>query len=261
MIASDLDGTLLLNGSQELSGAAPGLIHRLTEKGIFFLAASGRQYANLQRLFSPVAKEIGYICENGCISFIDGEVINREEMDDSLAYDIIDAIEAVEGAEVCVSGVDTSIIPDRDEKFYELLRFTVHNNVTRVSDIRKKREPFFKISAYVRTGLTDKLIADWKSAFENKCTVVTGGAEWLDFMPPGVHKGLALEKVLNHLGLAPENVLCFADNENDREMLELAGCPITMESAKESVKGLGKYHTDTVEHALERILDGEGYEF
>ncbi len=261
LIASDLDGTLLLNGSQELSAAAPGLIHRLTEKGIYFLAASGRQYANLKRLFSPVAREIGYICENGCISFIDDEVINREEMEDALAWEIIDAIEAVEGAEVCVSGVDTSIIPDRDQSFYELLRFTVHNNVTRVADIRKKREPFFKISAYVKSGLTDKLIYDWKKAFADRCTVVTGGADWLDFMPPGVHKGLALEKVLKRLNIEPESVLCFGDNENDREMLELVGCPITMDGAKESVKGLGKYHTDTVEHALERILDGEGYEF
>ncbi len=257
IIACDLDGTLLLNGSQELTDAAPGLIHRLTERGIIFFAASGRQYANLQRLFSPVRQEIGYICENGCLTFIDGEMISREEMEDSLAIEIIDAIEAVPGAEVLVSGVNTSIIPDRDLGYYELLRFTVKNNVTRVKDVREKREPFFKISAYVKTGLTDEQIRNWKSQFEGKCTVVTGGSEWLDFMPPGVHKGLALEKVLGRLGIPAENLLCFGDNENDREMLEMAGCPITMDTAVESVKELGKYHTDTVEHALEKILDGE----
>ena len=261
LIASDLDGTLLLNGSQELSGAAPGLIHRLTEKGIAFFAASGRQYANLQRLFSPVAREIGYICENGCITFMDGEMISREEMEDSLAYESIDAIEAVPGAEVLVSGIDTSIISDRDESYYDLLRFTIRNNVTRVRDIREKREPFFKISAYVKSGLTEELVKNWKRDFEDKCTVVTGGGAWLDFMPPGVHKGLALNKVLERLDIGPENVLCFGDNENDREMLALAGCPITMDNAVESVKGLGRYHTDTVEHALERILDGEGFEW
>ncbi len=259
MIASDLDGTLLLNGSQELSPAAPGLIHRLTEKGILFFAASGRQYANLKRLFSPVSKEIGYICENGCITYLDDEMISREKMEDDLAHEIIDAIEAVPGAEVLVSGIDTSIISDRDESFYSLLRFTVHNNVTRVHDIRVKREPFFKISAYVKTGLTDALIRNWKRDFEDKCTVVTGGGDWLDFMPPGVHKGLALGKVLERLDIEPENVLCFGDNENDREMLEMSGCPITMDTAVDSVKGMGKYHTDTVEHALERILEGDGF--
>ncbi|MCR4590728.1 MAG: Cof-type HAD-IIB family hydrolase [Lachnospiraceae bacterium] len=261
MIASDLDGTLLLNGSQELSASAPGLIHRLTERGIMFLAASGRQYGNLKRLFSPVAREIGYICENGCVTFLDDEMISCEEMTDNLAMDIIDAIEAVEGAEVLVSGINTCYIADRDKSYYEHMRFTVRNDVTRVADIRVKREPFFKISAYVKTGLTEEQISGWKKSFENKCTVVTGGAEWLDFMPPGVHKGLALSKVLNRLGIDPENVLCFGDNENDREMLEMAGCPVAMDSAVESIRVMGKYHTDTVEHALENILKGEGYEW
>lgn len=261
MIASDLDGTLLLNGTQSLTGAAPGLIHRLTEKGIIFFAASGRQYGNLKRLFAPVRQEIGYICENGCVTFIDNEMQSLEVMEDALAQEIIDAIMAVDGAEVCVSGLDTSYISDKNPEFYELLRFTVKNNVTRVKDIRQKNESFFKISAYVEGGLTEEHIKHWKDAFSDKCTVVTGGGDWLDFMPPGVHKGLALSKVLPILGIDPENLLVFGDNENDREMLELAGCPITMNNAVPAVKDLGRYHTDTVEHALERILDGEGYRF
>ncbi|MCI6794648.1 MAG: HAD hydrolase family protein, partial [Lachnospiraceae bacterium] len=48
LIASDLDGTLLLNGAQKLQPQTCGLIRRLKEeKGILFLAASGRQVDNL----------------------------------------------------------------------------------------------------------------------------------------------------------------------------------------------------------------------
>ena len=54
LVASDLDGTLLLNGAQSLQPGTCQLIHRLCQKGVIFLAASGRQYANLQRLFAPV---------------------------------------------------------------------------------------------------------------------------------------------------------------------------------------------------------------
>ena len=46
LIASDLDGTLLQNGAQELTPRAIDLVRKLTEKGIYFVAASGRQYAN-----------------------------------------------------------------------------------------------------------------------------------------------------------------------------------------------------------------------
>ena len=40
LIASDLDGTLLQDGTQELTPRAISLIHSLTQKGIHFVAAS-----------------------------------------------------------------------------------------------------------------------------------------------------------------------------------------------------------------------------
>ena len=54
LIASDLDGTLLHNGAQKLTPRAIELIHELTQKGVHFVAASGRQYPALARLFEPV---------------------------------------------------------------------------------------------------------------------------------------------------------------------------------------------------------------
>ena len=53
LIASDLDGTLLHGGAQELPQRTIQLIHELTQKGIHFVAASGRQYPNMRRLFAP----------------------------------------------------------------------------------------------------------------------------------------------------------------------------------------------------------------
>ena len=43
LIASDLDGTLLHNGAQKLTPHAIELIHELTQKGVHFVAASGRR--------------------------------------------------------------------------------------------------------------------------------------------------------------------------------------------------------------------------
>ena len=44
LIASDLDGTLLKNGAQELPPDIFPIIRELRQKGIRFVAASGRQY-------------------------------------------------------------------------------------------------------------------------------------------------------------------------------------------------------------------------
>lgn len=69
-IASDLDGTLLLNGAQKVSDKLIPLIKDLRDEGIIFCAASGRQYPNLRRLFGEVADDMMYICENGSVIII-----------------------------------------------------------------------------------------------------------------------------------------------------------------------------------------------
>ena len=67
LIASDLDGTLLQNEAQELTPRAIELIRALTQKGVHFVAASGRQYANERLLFHEIKDDISYIAENGSL--------------------------------------------------------------------------------------------------------------------------------------------------------------------------------------------------
>ncbi len=57
LVASDIDGTLLLNGAKALDSEIFKLIRELHKKGILFMAASGREYTNLRNLFAPVADE------------------------------------------------------------------------------------------------------------------------------------------------------------------------------------------------------------
>ena len=65
LIASDLDGTLLLNGAQRVDDSMFNTIRELTKKGYVFAAASGRHIVSLYRLFEPVCEDIAYISENG----------------------------------------------------------------------------------------------------------------------------------------------------------------------------------------------------
>ena len=100
LIASDLDGTLLQNGAQELTPRAIDLVRKLTEKGIYFVAASGRQYANERRLFAPVRDDISYIAENGSVCIHKGTVISRGIIEDDLAFRILREIKQQPNFEV-----------------------------------------------------------------------------------------------------------------------------------------------------------------
>ena len=60
LVASDLDGTLLHNYQQTVPKEIYDTIKALHEKGIIFTAASGRQYANIRRLFAISLKMVPF---------------------------------------------------------------------------------------------------------------------------------------------------------------------------------------------------------
>ena len=109
-----------------------------------------------------------------------------------------------------------------------------------------------KVSFFEKGGLHE--IARWKEKFGNRCTVVPGQLEWLDMMPNGVNKASGLSHILRCLNISPNECMAIGDNDNDMEMLEMAGLPAAVQSAKPAVRELAEVVTDTVENLFERIL-------
>ena len=257
LIASDVDGTLIQDGSQKLQERLFPLIRKLTDMGILFVAASGRQYPNLYRLFGPVQDDIAYICENGCLVRKNKETLYKAEMDEALALEIIHKIVEKDTAEVLVSGEDTSYIRPKTDAFRHLLEEVVVNNVTVVDDIFTLRETPFKISVYEETGI-DATQEYWREAFRGRATAVTSGFEWLDFTPVGANKGKALDELLKRLHISPDECMAFGDEYNDIEMLQNVGYSYAMRTAKPGVQAAARFLTDMVETVLEQLIEQNG---
>lgn len=259
LIASDLDGTLLLNGAQSMEPRIFDQIKRLREKGILFVASSGRQYANLRRLFAPVCDDIAYICENGCLSFYQGKKIYKATMEREVGQKLIRAILEKESAEVLLSGEETCYMQPKQEAFYEHVKYVVKNDVTRVDDIFSVREDYFKISIYDREDYADSKKM-WQEQFGKELSVVDSGIIWLDCTPKGVNKGVSMKKLQEYLGIAPDECMAFGDNYNDIEMLKNVKYNFVMENAPEDIKKTSKYITARVEDTLDRLLnEGENW--
>ena len=90
LIASDLDGTLL-QGTGEISEEVVMQIKKLSQMGILFVAASGRQYPNLRRLFEPVKDEIAYICENGALVVYKDQVLHKDVFNKDLEEELLNS--------------------------------------------------------------------------------------------------------------------------------------------------------------------------
>lgn len=251
LIASDLDGTLLQYGARNLHPETCGLISKLMDKGLLFFAASGRQYTNLQRLFWPIHERIGYLCENGAVSFWQGEMLSHEVMEAQLARELISTGMARENTEVLVSGVMVGYVQPQKPAFADYMRQVVGCDIEVVPDLLQVAEPSIKISFHEPGGIKDE--GFWQAAFGDRCTVVSGGPVWLDTMPAHVNKGFGLTRILERLGIAPDECLALGDNDNDLEMLRLVGVPATVTGGKPLVRETCAFETDTVEALLEQI--------
>lgn len=77
LIASDLDGTLLKEGTMDINPEIYDIIRKLKAKGIVFAAVSGREYDSIERVFAPVKDDIYFIAGNGGIISYQGEIIEK----------------------------------------------------------------------------------------------------------------------------------------------------------------------------------------
>jgi Cof subfamily protein (haloacid dehalogenase superfamily) len=255
LIASDLDGTLLLNGAQDLKPEDFTLIRELKARNILFLAASGREYSNLQRLFAPVKDDILYLCQNGCLTVYHDHILSREIMKAEDAHALISAGENAKDTEVLVSGLHTCYIRKGNPSFYHHMTDIVHNHVTPVDDLHAVSEPYSKISLFESEGIKD--LAFWKEKFSSSITVQLGGTRWIDCAPKGVNKATGFQNILEHLSIPSSDTIMFGDNENDREILLSAGTAIAVKTANPAILPCCSLITDTVEDALHLILQGK----
>ena len=79
-----------------------------------------------------------------------------------------------------------------------------------------------------------------------------------DVVPISGSKAAGVAKVVEHLGLKPENVMVFGDGLNDLELFDYAGISIAMGNSHEKIKEKADYITKTLEEdgifdALERF--------
>lgn len=255
-IASDLDGTLLPDGGQYLNPEIFDLILKLKEKGILFIAASGRQYQSMRLLFEPVKDEISYITENGSLCIHQGQVISRGLIERELGLDIIEAGQEYGNCHILLSCESRHYTNSKDKGFLHHMRDVIHNDIAVADDLHQIEEPFLKLAICDFNG-TDKLFPFLRERFSQKIRVVTAGKVWVDFLAPDADKGKTLAVLLKHLNIPPENGIAFGDQYNDIDMLRFAGTSYAMKTAAPGVADYADFVTESVADVIRNVLLSE----
>lgn len=255
LVASDMDHTLLTEKS-ELPPHFGDYIHRLSEAGVYFTAASGRPMFTLEDMFHDYLDEICIISDNGA------------------------------AIKVGRKNVFVSLIPV--EKYQEMIHFTIENNAGipvlcaldsgYVDERYKEHEPFFrkffskltfvsdmeKISPeankytvfFPERNAKEYLDRVFRPVYDGQYSLTLGGEEWIDIMNVGIDKGSAIRELVRHFGLQIEETMAFGDTYNDIEMLQAVHFSYVMANAAEPMRKYAKYVADTNEnYGVLKVMD------
>ena len=253
LVASDLDGTLLLNGAQSVEDSMFETIGRLLDRGLLFAPASGRQMTSLKRLFAPVAEELVYISENGALVSYKGKTIAKTPMKRKLALEIIEDVLAQDYCEVLVSGEKTTYIKPKTKEYHDRMTKVVNYHTTLVSDFSEIQEDILKVAVCDLSGIEHSKEHFFKR-WGNEAAAVVSGSLYLDFMDLKVSKGNAMKQIQQSMNILPEECMAFGDNYNDIPMLDSVGHAYVMEKAVDDIKKHSQFITANVEYTLKDVF-------
>ena len=261
LIASDLDGTLLQEGTMDINPEIYDIIHKLKAKGIVFAAVSGREYDSIARVFAPVKDDIYFIAGNGGIISFQGEIIEKMAIPADVLKDVVEYVRSQEGASFMTAGSAQAYVERADQAFVKKLREGYKLHVNEVDDVLHAPETMTKVAMYNEKVDAAAGAEDAKKIFGDRIQIMASGDYWVDFVDIHSGKGNALQKLCARLGITKkEEVVAFGDNCNDVSMLTEAGKSYAVTTAREEAKQAAKYvlekpGPDSVLNVLKMILE------
>lgn len=253
LFASDLDGTLLQENNHILAEDKQAL-NELVAHQVELAIATGRADNEIKEIYKLI-EQVGHrVSQNG--SFVHNKqnaILHTSAFPNDVSKLLYELIEQ-EHADYLVSTVDDIFVKEMTpflKKFEHLFFFPliIENNFSK--NIGQSISP----SKFMIIGETEEIVsvqniihkyldADIESYLsDNRC---------VDIVPKGINKGMGLTKLINTLGIKPEEIAVIGDSFNDISMFQMTPNSYAISTAHQDVK---KHATKVVDYVHEAISD------
>lgn len=259
MVFSDMDGTLLRNGT-EISVENSAAIRKAVDKGVEFVLCTGRGMFGVERFLKELGLmgRKGYaICQNGAT------VYDLQTMEVAVRRSFPPEWFAEPARIAREMGLELYYYDDRRfmterptkqvEKYCRVMR-------TEMGILNDPMEYDGEFTKCLASGPRERL-----AAFrERVCPMLEGRLDtfyssevYLEFVRKGVNKGSALADTAEKAGVALADVIAVGDSDNDRSMILRAGLGVAVRNAEEDVKADADYVTERSceENAIAEVIE------
>ena len=275
IVALDLDGTLL-DSQKRLSDVNRGALERAAAAGVQIVPTTGRFFGMMPAAVRDLPFVRYAITINGAQVYDRGEdrVVVREEMPLDTAIALMELLDGYDVVYDCYRnswGWMTAALQAKAEAY------ATDEHYLRM--IREFRNPVPELKAHLRetaaegdvqkimlfsrndsdtSGVLAEITHEVNARFPD-IRVTASTRNNIELNIATAHKGRALERLAEHLGLTLANCMAFGDGLNDLTMVEAAGVGVAMENAVDEVKRAAKVITasndeDGVAKALDDVM-------
>ncbi len=269
LVIADVDGTLI-GEDREISPRVRQAIGEAQRQGVQFALCTGRPLFTTRRYIDELQFTGFHILDGGATiaNPSTGAVLYRYEYDPAVARDVVAYVRREHLYLEVYSGdayyVDAQSAHTR-----------IHTDVLRIDPIIRdldevvRHMPVNKLEAIVideperarmramAAHFADQLILAWSLAPGTD-------AEFINVMPPGISKGDAVKRLIEHTGIPVSQVMGIGDAGNDESLLRAVGLPVAMGNAPDSLKEIARWVTQSVDAdglavAVERYILSDGH--
>ena len=257
LICTDLDGTLYKN-DKTISGENKAAIDYFKREGGSFTFITGRLPYYSTDAYNAVQPNVPYGCINGG-GIYDG-ASDQYVWTTEAPNDVLELVRYIDenlddvGIQLCC--FDKTYFARENSATIRFRKLTGVPNYT--ADYHGFCEPLAKI---ILCSEDEEKIQTIKSMLEShkdadKFDFIRSERTLFEILPKGVNKGLAVEKLAEHLNIDVSRTIAVGDYDNDVAMLRRAGCGIAVANASKSALDAADAVTvSNEEHAIAQIIE------
>jgi Cof subfamily protein (haloacid dehalogenase superfamily) len=242
LIVTDLDGTLVKSGTNEISQATIDVIKALKKQGIFFTIATGRSWKQTQVIAQMLQITIPVIVQAGAIiidPFTD-KVMRVKPLQMELEKKLRQICDSPEADLFCLNETGVYFTTQINTKGGDSLlnRFDESCKIGKPEDSPTTVIKHLYIGPeHVLKQLAQKINQEIKPRPNLILWPPDPGVDdyFLEVFDPLASKGQAVKWLADYLTIEREQVIAFGDGHNDLDMLQWAGLGVTIEGAHQTI--------------------------
>ncbi len=238
LLATDLDGTMIARDGRGAREAREPFA-RLRAHGVEISIATGRMVQSAAQILAETGVQSGHIIA------LNGAELWRYPLEKKALWQrTIDPAAALRAVEVCLRhGAEVQGYVEGDLRILQRTAQTeAYARRTRVAshlvDLPRIADSPQKLLALLPPDATGALIEELGKELAGSLECFRSEPNFVEIVPPGVHKGVALAALADLLGYGLDEVAAAGDAENDVEMLRAVGRPFAPETAAPAVRAL-----------------------